>query len=87
MWNLKYNTDETMKQKQTDRHREQICDCWGTGGSRGMDWEFEISRFKLVYLEWINNKILSYSTRNYVQYPVINCNGKEQEKNVYIYYH
>ena len=26
---------------------------------------------------WINNKVLPYSTGNYIQYPVINHNGKE----------
>ena len=29
---------------------------------------------------WINNKVLPYSTGNYIQYPVINHNGKEHEK-------
>ena len=42
-----------------------------------MDWEFGISRCKLLYIEWINNKVLLYSTGNYIQYPVINHNGKE----------
>ena len=28
----------------------------------------------------INNKVLLYSTGNYIQYPVINHNGKEYEK-------
>ena len=31
----------------------------------------------------INNKDLLYSTGNYIQYPVIDYNGKELEKNVY----
>ena len=31
-----------------------------------------------------NNKVLLYSTGNYIQYPVINHNGKEYEKE-YIY--
>ena len=53
----------------------------GIGG--GMDWEFEISRCKLVYIEWINNNILLYSTGNYIQYPVINHNGKEYEKQIH----
>ena len=39
---------------------------------------------KLLHLEWINNKVLPYSTGNYIQYPVINNNGKEYE-NIYIY--
>ena len=30
-------------------------------------------------IEWIN-KVLLYSTGNYIQYPVINHNGKEYEK-------
>ena len=67
------------KQKQTHRHRAQTCGClgWGEGG---MDWEFGISRCKLLYREWINNKVLLYSTGNSIQYPVINHNGKEYEK-------
>ena len=27
VWNLKYDTDLPMKQKQTHRHREQTCGC------------------------------------------------------------
>ena len=42
-----------------------------------MDWEFGISRCKLLYIGWINNKVLLYNTGNYIQYPVINYNGKE----------
>ena len=49
----------------------------GSGGGRGMDWEFGVGRCKLLHLEWINNKVLMYSTGNYIQYPVINHNGKE----------
>ena len=49
-----------------------------------MDWEFRIGRCKPLYIEWINNKVLLYSTRNYIQYLVINHNGKEYEKE-YIY--
>ena len=32
----------------------------------GMDWEFRISRCKLVYIRYINNKVLLYSTGNYI---------------------
>ena len=45
-----------------------------------MHWEFVISRYKLLYTEWINNKVLLYSTGNSVQYPEINRNGKEYKK-------
>ena len=64
------------KQKQTHRHREQTCDCQ-RGGGGGKDWEFGISRCKLLHLEWINNKVLMNSTGNYIQYSVINHNRKE----------
>ena len=74
----------SMKQKQTDRHREHTCGCRGGGGGGGMDLEFGINRCKLLYTEWINNKVLLYSTGNYIQYPLINHNKKEHEK-VYIY--
>ena len=59
----------------------------GKGRSGGeKDWEFGTSRCKLSYIEWINNKILLHSTGNYIQYPVINHNGKQYEKE-YIYLH
>jgi len=47
---------------------------WRVG--RGMEWEFGISRCN----EWVNNKVLLNSSKNYIQYPVINQNGKEYEK-------
>ena len=72
-----------MKQKQTHRHREQTCGCQGGGG---MDWEFRVSRCKVLHIEWINNKVLLYSTGNYIQYPGINHNGKEYKKEcIYMY--
>ena len=50
------------------------------GGEGGKDWEFGISRCKLLYIGWINNKVLLYNTGNYIQYPVINHNGKQYGK-------
>ena len=47
----------------------------GEGVGRGMEWE----------VGWINNQVLLYGTGNYIQYPVINHNGKEYlKKNIYI---
>ena len=46
------------KQKQTHRHREQTGGCQGEGAGGRMDWEFGVSRCKLLHLEWINNKVL-----------------------------
>ena len=56
----------------------------GQGG--GMDLEFGISRCKLLYREWINNKVLLYSKGSYSQHSLTSHNGKEYfKKNVYIY--
>ena len=53
----------SMKQKQTHRYREQTCGCrWGGGGRK--DWESGVSRCKQLYIGWINNKVLLYSTGN-----------------------
>ena len=62
----------SMKQKQTHRHREQTCGCQG----QGMDWEFGVSRCKLLHIEWM-----------YIQCLGINHNGKEYLKKecVYVY--
>ena len=74
------------KQKHTHRHREQTCGCQGAGGWGGMEWEVGVSRCKLLYIGWINNKVLLYSTGKYIQYPMINHNGKEYKKEcIYIY--
>ena len=51
-------------------------------GGRGVDWEFGTIRYKLLHKDWINNKVLLYSTGSYIQYPVINVNGK---KYIYMY--
>ena len=44
----------------------------GKRGRGRMDWEFGVSRYKLLHLAWINNKVQLCSTGNYIQYPVIN---------------
>ena len=62
--------------KQTHRHREQTCGFQGGGDGEKKDWQFGISRCKLLLTEWINSNVLLYSTKNYIQYPVINHNGK-----------
>ena len=82
MWNLKYDTNELIYEREAELQTWRT-DLWlprGRGCREGMDWEFEISRHKLLYIEWINNKVLSHSTGNYIQHPVINHNGKEYEK-------
>ena len=47
----------SMKQKWTHGHREQTCGCQrGGGGGEGMEWEFGVSRCKLLYIEWITTR-------------------------------
>ena len=53
----------------------------GVGGR--MQWEVEVSRCKLLYIEWINNKVLPYSTENYIQYLTIN--HEYTKEYIYIY--
>ena len=64
------------KQKQT--HRESRLAIAKEEGGKGTDLEFGVGRCKLLHLEWINNKVLLYSTRNYIQSAGIN----HTEKNI-----
>ena len=57
----------SMKQKQNHGRREETGDCQGEGFERGMEWEVGVIRYKLLYIEWINNKVLLYTTENYIQ--------------------
>ena len=52
--------------KQTHGLEEQTCGCQGEGGRSGVDWEFGVSRCKLLHFEWMSNEILLYSTGNYI---------------------
>ena len=54
-------------------------------GGRGMDWELGVGTRQLLYIGQINNKVLLYSTGDYIQYTVINHIGKEYKKRMSIY--
>ena len=56
----------------------------GWGGSV-MDWEFGISRRKLLHLEWMHNEVLLYSTGNYIESLVINMMEDNVRKRMYIH--
>ena len=73
-------TNISMKQKQTHDIEKRFVVSKGEAGRRGIDWEFGIKRSKLLYTGWTNNKVLLYSTGNYIQYPIINHNVKEYAK-------
>ena len=71
-------TNEPINKTETLIDREQTC-CGqgeGGGGGSGMDWEFGVSRHKLLYLEWISNEILLYSTGNHIQSLGIDLDGR-----------
>ena len=68
-------TQMNLSTKQRQTHRLLVAKRLQDGGR--MEWEFAISRCKLLWREWVNHRVLPYSTGNYFQYPVINHNGKE----------
>ena len=71
--NLIYGTNELFHRNKTHGLVELTCVCQG-GGDR-MDLESGINRCKLLYLEWISNETLLYSTGNYAQSVVMECAG------------
>ena len=85
MWNKKYDTNEPLYEtEQNHRCRELTSGCQGMGVEGGV--EVGVSKGKLLYIEWINSKILLYSTKKHIQYPMINHNGKEYiKKSLYVY--
>ena len=46
------------EKKETLGCGEQTCGCQGERGGSGVDWEFGVSRCKLLHLEWISNELL-----------------------------
>ena len=67
MWNLKYGTNEPIYRTETNSQTGRTDIPKGDGVRTGIDWEFEVSRCKLLHLEWVGNEVLLYSTGNCVQ--------------------
>ena len=65
-----------MNQEQNRGHEELTGGCQGGGVQGGVEWEVGVSKCKLFCIEWINSKVVLYSTENYIQYPRINHKGK-----------
>ena len=53
MWNLKYDTNELIFKTETDSQtqRTDFLVVKGEEGGRGTEWEFGVSRCKLLYTE------------------------------------
>ena len=79
--------NSSIKQKQIHRQRTDLWLPVGRKGRGMTEWEVGISRYKLLYIECISKKVLLCNTGNYIQYPVINHNGKERKGiyNTFIY--
>ena len=71
-----------IEKKQTRGHGEQTCGCQEGGGGSGMDWEFRVSRCKLLHLEWRSNGILLYSTGDCIYSPVIEHDEDDMRKRI-----
>ena len=69
----------SIKQKQAHRHRKQTSGCQGEGWE-GEGWSGSVGLLDAHYLEWVNKKILLYSTGNSMQSPGVNHSGKEYKK-------
>ena len=79
-------TNMSTKQKQTHKHREKTCICQERRGCgrEGLSLGFALQ----TLIHRMINKFLLYKTRNSIQYPVLNHNGKDYEKDytyTYIY--
>ena len=62
MWNLKYDINQHIYEIETDLDIENRL-VVAKGGGGGKNWEVGISRYKLVYIEWINNKVHDIAQR------------------------
>ena len=83
MWHLKYDTNKVIYSRNRFTVIEnRLVFAQGERGRRGMDWEFGLVDAN-YYIGWIDNKVLLYNTGNYIQYSVINHNGKEYRKRMY----
>ena len=74
MWNLKYDKWTYLQKK--NRQRKQSCGCQ-PGMDVGVGWTGNLGLTdENLHIEWINNKVLLYSTGKYVPFPLINNNEK-----------
>ena len=68
------------KQKQSYRCRNQPYGYQGEGSVMEEDWGESLGLIDAnLHTGW-KNKVLLYSTGNYIQYPMINHDGKDYEK-------
>ena len=76
MWTIQYDANEPIYKTETDSCGEHTCGCQR---GREMGPELRISKCKLLCIQWIKSNVLLHRTRNYIQHPIMNYNGKEKK--------
>ena len=79
MWNLKNDTNKLMYKTETDSQIHSYR-TW----KRGDKLEVWGQQIHTTIYKRDKQQSPTYSTGNYIQYLIINYNGKESEKNIYI---
>ena len=72
----------SMKKKQAHRFREEICDCQGGGALRQGRMGVRDQQMRTVIYITDKQQGPTIQHRELIQYPVINHNGKEYEKDL-----
>ena len=84
MWNLKYDTNELIYKTETDP-QTQVTNLWLP---KGKVWRDKLAagdqQIQLLCIKQIN-RVLLYSTGNYIQAFVITIMEKNMKKNICIY--
>ena len=76
VWQVKNLMLSTNRNRFTDVENRLVV-TKGEGGGSGMHWEFGVSRYKSLHLEWISNVVLLCSTRNYIQSLGADYDGRD----------
>ena len=73
IWNLKYDSNEIYlwNRNRIMDTKNRLVVAKGKRTGEEMEWAVEVSGYKFLYIEWMNNKVILYSTESYIQYPMI----------------
>ena len=80
MWNLQHKWTHLQNRNRLIDIESRLVVAKGKEGQGRQGMGVGICGGKLLYIGWINNKVLLYNTGNYIQYRVITHNAKEYEK-------
>ena len=81
----KNDTNELIYKAEIDSQIQKTNSQLPKGREVGMNQEFGINRYTLLYVKQITNMDLLYSTENTTQYFIITYKGKNLKKNRYVY--